>query len=237
MSERVLHFKCKKPLKTIIEAQQSLAPGNGVKVLELGSGTKSTPFFCEHLAAKRIRTFVSLESNEDWLNKVKNHPNVRDVSVVVRKSDFVLDEATGRLQYDFRCNPRLKFDIVLIDGPGPINKEFTDHLLDFINQPSCCLKGKRKGTQSIYLLDYVMPMTHPGSAILVDGRAGAVAHYMTEHGDKFNFTPMYEPYSPEFVNFLVTSAYVDRIVELNLSKITLITYKGDAGDAVIRKCQ
>ena len=152
------------------------------RILELGSGLMSTVAIAKTLRERGSGTLVSLEDDPEWYAKVqaevKGNKRVKHLL-----KPFIFD---GRiLRYDYKC--RQTFDLVVIDGPGMLTPEVRSAAVEKMAADTVTSKLQGGGMQSMHILDYIKPMIHNDTIIVVDGRRLAVLNYVVHHGQHYQF--------------------------------------------------
>ena len=149
-------------------------------VLELGSGLKSTTSIRKALVYKKKGFCLSLEGSEKWKNIVQNRiPDGKYGKVVLSSVDDC-----GK--YTYKLDK--KYDLILIDGPGKLNKRQWRNINRELGKKEIWVsKGKKRGRQSIFAIENLLPAMHRNTLILVDSRHAAVFYYLQKYGDIFDF--------------------------------------------------
>jgi len=155
-------------------------------VLELGSGRASTPRICQHLEGREGAYFLSLEDSQVWYNKV---------TPLIEKYDFVDYElsplCTRKRGVWYSHKFTRKFDLIFIDGPGKMRskpKGIQRRIKQVQKSSRCPIRPRVKaGSQSLGLMDYVLPACKNGTVIVVDCRIASGLHYLQCYRKFFKF--------------------------------------------------
>jgi len=163
------------------------------KILEIGSGNRSTKIIRGALQNKGFGHCLSLENNIDYYKSVSEKwPD--DAFGRVQFSNLVYNNSSG-LVYDFKLIE--KYDFIYLDGPG--NATYIDSqgnikmgskkIKKHLSLKNIWLKPDRlfMGGGRIFILDYIKDCLHEDTIILVDSSAMAMFYYYQRYRDVFNF--------------------------------------------------
>lgn len=190
-------------------------------ILEIGSGLKSTLAIRESLRFKKKGFCVSLEDKEKWFNSLtKNLPD--DDYGKIQFSPIIL--SNNKVLYSYIINQ--EYDFILIDGPGKISKKGWSVIYNECCKPDIWISvGKKRGTQSIFIMDYIKNAISENTIILVDSRVASVYYYLQKYKDNFCFMSHARTYGINTNSKCIKKEYIEILNDFRIGYSTLICYK------------
>jgi len=187
-------------------------------ILELGSGLKSTASIRKALVSKKKGFCLSLEGSKKWIEIVKNSIPDGEYGKIL----FSTVDDHGKYTHRFDK----KYDLILIDGPGRLNKRQWKNINEELGKEDIWTsEGKKRGRQSIFSIDYILPAMHRDTLIMVDSRCAAVYYYLQKYGDIFDFYYWSNAFGISTVSKSLKPEHYDIIDSLRAGWLTIICYK------------
>jgi len=160
-------------------------------ILEIGSGKSSTTEIRKILQNKKKGFCISLEHDKFYRDYVISKvPDDQFGKVVF--SGLIYDDKKG-LRYDYKMEGG-KYDFIYIDAPGLAliqkgNKMVSakPDCLKYIARPDVCLQSAKRGGCRMFIFDYILPVMHDDTIVLVDSSKSAVLYYYQKHHKGYNF--------------------------------------------------
>ncbi len=154
-------------------------------IVELGAGLMSSPMLRKISKQKGKGFVLSIESEKYWKNKVEDVlPADKYGKIILSK--FYYDEVDRSWKYDYVF--KKKYDVILVDGPPVLQGNDATIMRSILQKESSPIGNSMKnGSQSIHMLQYVLPAMHKDSIVVLDGRVGSMLHWVKNWSDTLDF--------------------------------------------------